>query len=663
MSTRWDASAKTFVEDASSSNDLKIYLNTHPLFSRLTPAARSKAYTNTSIVRAIEGNVVLEKRGDKAQNLYILIEGDVEFTGDDDTFVNHITRTHAVFNTDATLMDGVVESTFVLKESGAVLRVPKSFFLSLEAAYPNLLKRLMHPDAITRDDDLEDFDVDLGGSLTSFPLPLFKDMRNKGALSTNIKGEIPDWRSYIGYFLTFLLPVFVYYFVKAFNVTTQEQLFYVALVATATMWFFNLVPKFIPAAFLLTAILAIGIVPVHVILEGFASDGFIILMSTYTIGAAILITGLGHRIVLRFFSKFGKAYNSSLKALFGAGVALTPMMPSFVARTDVMTPIYLEARETLGLQKDGVGSLHLALIIFYSVNLFSSVFISGSILNYLIISLFPTTMADQFSWLTWLEAASVYGIIMFFGFWGLQRTIFRGLDQPPINRTRLEGQLDIMGPLTTSEKAASFSVGIFILGVLTSSVSKLNVAWIALFCLCLLLFFRVVTQENFRRRVDWPFLIMLATTIGVGSAIKYLGIDQQFFNSFVSLTKDMGFLTSGNLSSKLTFLAICAFLALVLSKLLPMTPAIILGATVTVPLAAAHHVHPFVAGFVVLIVNEMWGSRHRVSHFTLFCNEVNVGDGLPFDDRGFISFQNKLTLLRIIGLGASIPYWIWLGLI
>jgi len=68
--------------------------------------------------------------------------------------------------------------------------------------------------------------------------------------------------------------------------------------AAVMMWSFTLVDEYIPALFAVLGVLLTGLVPTPVIMSGFASDGFLMALSTLALGTVVVSSGLSYRFML-----------------------------------------------------------------------------------------------------------------------------------------------------------------------------------------------------------------------------------------------------------------------------------------------------------------------------------------------------------------------------
>ncbi|MGZ3238094.1 MAG: cyclic nucleotide-binding domain-containing protein, partial [Burkholderiaceae bacterium] len=101
-----------------------------------------------------------------------------------------------------------------------------------------------------------------------------------------------------GWSLASILPILVLLYGGKLGLERSAVIFMAIFSVTVVMWVFSLVEDYIPALFALVATLATGLVPAQVVLSGFASDGFMMALSTLALGAVVVSSGLSYRMML-----------------------------------------------------------------------------------------------------------------------------------------------------------------------------------------------------------------------------------------------------------------------------------------------------------------------------------------------------------------------------
>ena len=94
-------------------------------------------------------------------------------------------------------------------------------------------------------------------------------------------------RKIIGWSLAIILPALFYFFSQHTKINWAIINFLVIFIAALVMWAFRLVPEYIPALFIILAIMILGLVPADIILSGYTSNSFFMALSVFGIGSII----------------------------------------------------------------------------------------------------------------------------------------------------------------------------------------------------------------------------------------------------------------------------------------------------------------------------------------------------------------------------------------
>lgn len=178
--------------------------------------------------------------------------------------------------------------------------------------------------------------------------------------------------------------------------------------------------------------------------------------------------------------------------------------------------------EALGHKPVGQEATQLSAAAHTGVTFFSTSFLSGSAYNFLILGLLPLQVREQFSWEYWAMAAAVTAVVMFVFYMIMRALMYRHGAPPRWSREQVKAQLAVLGPLNMKEWVAVAGVALFVLGLATSSIHKVDTPWIGLAVLYLFLFLGFFTGGNIQQDKNWPFLIYLGGLIGIVNTMSYV---------------------------------------------------------------------------------------------------------------------------------------------
>lgn len=469
--------------------------------------------------------------------------------------------------------------------------------------------------------------------------------------STDKSGE--SITGVLGWLVTLVAPLAILFFGRSWGLE-QDTLYFLAIFSsTVSMWVFSLVDEYVPGIFALLVTLAMGLVPPQVILSGLSSDGFMLALSVLGLAAVISASGLSYRLLLAVLRYVPHTAFWQNTALLGVGFILTPLIPSINGRVALVSPFLSDMLEILQLRLKGAAANQLAVAAFTGVTLLSAVFLSSKSVNFVIFGLLPDQIQDQYQWMNWLLASAATGFILIVTYAMLAAFMLRGKVQIHLSEQLLERQFSLLGALKKREWAAILGVIIFMLGVVTTSMHRVPSPWLGLAILFGLLLFGALNKNEFREKIDWPFLIYLAGIVGMTSAMNYLGIGQLVASNLPWLGQYM----HSNFSLFVLMLAAVIF---VVRLAVPISATIVVMATILMPVAVHYGVNPWVVGFIILILGEMWFLPYQCSYYLQF---KHLSQGKLYDEKVFLRFNAVSNLAKLVAIYASLPYWKMIGLL
>ena len=463
-----------------------------------------------------------------------------------------------------------------------------------------------------------------------------------------------DWFESAGWALAILLPVLILLYGGDYGLGRETTAFLAVFAATVVMWVFELVDEFIPGLFALLLTLSLGVAPPRVVLAGFASDGFFMAMSILGLGTVVVLSGLSFRfllLVLRYLPNTNAGHNAGLLL---TGILLTPLVPSLNGRVALVTPFLIDMVETVKFRFGGRAATRMAITAFTGVTLFSAAFMTSRSVNFVIYGLLPPQEQQQFQWLYWVIASAGVSIAMLVLYWAAVAFLFRSDESSRLSKEAIDVQLQLLGGLKNRELAAIFGIVLFALGVVTTSAHNIQPPWIGVAVLYALLLFGFLRKSEFREKTDWPSLIYLGTLVGIIGVFNHLGLDRW-------LAQHLGGFGEIMRTSFPTFLALLFGVILVMRLAIPNSAAIAICATVFMPIAQHVGINPWVLGFIILLLGDIWFFPFQCSHYQQF--RETTEDKAVYDERSFLRFNALMNFVRLAAVYASIPFWRAAGLL
>lgn len=462
------------------------------------------------------------------------------------------------------------------------------------------------------------------------------------------------WLPVAGWLCTIAAPALVLAFGDRLGLEQSAVVFLAVLTATITMWVFGLTDEYVPALFALLATLVLGLAPAPTVLSGFASDGFFMAMSILGLGALIVASGLSYRLLLLLLHYLPNRRAWHHAGLVLAGVLLTPVVPSMNARIALVGPFMTDMADILRLRPRSPAITAMAMAAFSGATLLSPVFLTSKSVNFVVLGLLSEQAQQDFTWLAWLVAAAIYGAVVMAAYFGLALLLFRQDAVSPLAKGQVAAQLKLMGPLKNREIAAILGVLLFIAGVITSSIHRVQASWLGLAILYGLLLFGFLRKNEFKEKIDWPLLVYLGGLVGIIAAFNYLGLDKWVAGYLTPL----GAYIRGDFR---LFVLLLLGIVLAIRLVVPISATIVICATTLMPLGELYGVHPWTIGFIILVFGELWFLPYQCSYYNQFRNVTGGVNG--YDERTFLLGNALINALKIGAVFVSLPYWAGEGLL
>jgi DASS family divalent anion:Na+ symporter len=458
----------------------------------------------------------------------------------------------------------------------------------------------------------------------------------------------------VGWILTLVVPVMILLFGEHYELDWHQRNFIAALSVCLLMMAFDLTAQYAAALIAGLACLLLDVAPARVILSGFASDSFFMALSIFGLGAVLTYSGLAERLVLTILRVSPQTpfwYNLTILL---TGVFMTPCLPSANARVALMTPLIAETSRSLGYKERSRESTRLMLSMFVGTSFFAPVFLTAKSLNFVVHSLMPQQVREEFQWLGWTTAAAVAGLVMLGGYMLASAIVFRGGEKPRLSKKHLDAQFRLLGPMDQGEWTALAIAIAFILAIITYSFHKISPAWVTLGVLCVFLVLGTLKEKHIRYNFQWDVLLLVGFFIGLERTLEYLELTE-------ILTSHLSGVAAYMASNFGMFIVALAFVTFFLRLFLPITTAGVLIASVFLPIAALNGVNPWVVGFVILVLNETWFLPAQSSYYLTF---EELSGHRPVHDKKLFLRMNALSMgIRIAALFISLPFFRYLGLL
>lgn len=294
----------------------------------------------------------------------------------------------------------------------------------------------------------------------------------------------------------------------------------------------------------LTALL--GVLPIDLTLSGFANSTIWLIVIAFFISRGFIKTGLGRRVAFLFVKKFGKSTLGLSYSLLVSDLILAPAMPSNTARAGgIIFPIVQSLSYAFG-SKVGDGSekkmgSFLMTVAFQGDLITSAMFMTSMAANPLAVELAAQVAHVHITWLGWLAASVVPGLISLI----VMPLVIYKLNPPTVKRTDnaaaiADEHLKEMGPLSGAEWKM---IGVFFLVLVLwifGSTLAIDATTTALIGLSVLLLTQVLTVDDVKaEKGAWNTLIWFSALVMMATFLNQLGMIPWFSHLMQGSIKGM----------------------------------------------------------------------------------------------------------------------------
>ncbi|WP_462319903.1 SLC13 family permease [Halochromatium sp.] len=460
-----------------------------------------------------------------------------------------------------------------------------------------------------------------------------------------------DWAPWL---LVSLTPIAVFFLMQAQGVGWQSTMFTAIVVTALLMWFLSLLPDFVPALIAMLSFVIFGLAPESVVLSGFSSTAFMLTLSILGLGVVVVESGLTRRYTLMLLHHLPANTFAHQVMVFSTGLLFTPTVPTITGRAAIVGPVVEQIAQGWDVRVRRQSSTMLYTTGLDSIHFMAPLFLTAAPANLMIYALLPPQDQQAFGFLFWVFAASLTGLVMIWSYLFCSALFFRRAYQHvDIRRAEIGEELGALGPMQAPEWAALIGVILLGFGIATIHWHHIEVHLLALAVLCLMLFLGMLSRNAFVAKIDWAFLVLLGSMIGIVATMNHLGIDRFIMGELswlgVYMRQDFSI-----------FVLALAAVFLLARLFIPLNQAIIVFAAALIPIASNAGISPWVVGFVLLILAETAFFPHQSPYIFLF---DRLTSDVRRDVRRVQLFHALLIPFKLAAILVAIPFWHRIGVL
>jgi di/tricarboxylate transporter len=460
-----------------------------------------------------------------------------------------------------------------------------------------------------------------------------------------------DWLPWL---LVIIAPIATFFLMREQGASWQDTMFTAIVVTALLLWFLSLLPDFVPALMAMLSFLVFGLAPESVVLSGFASTAFMLTLSILGLGVVVVESGLTRRYTLVLLNHLPSNTFAHQSMVFLTGFLFTPTVPTIVGRAAIVGPIVEQIADGWDARARERSSTMLYTSGLDSIHYLAPLFLTAAPANLMIFALLPPQDQQAFDFLFWLYAASLSGAVLLLSYLLCSALIFRrAYLRVRVERAQLRQALDALGPMRAAEWAALIGVLLLGIGIVTIHWHRIEVHLIALAVLCLMLFLGMLSRNAFVAKIDWAFLVLLGSMIGVVATMSHLGVDTYIMNKLAWLGVYMR-------QDFPRFVLALAAVFLTARLFIPLNQAVIVFAAALLPIASQAGISPWAVGFVLLILAETAFFAHQSPYIFLFDRLTGKVERRV---RQVQLFHGLLIPFKLAAILLAIPFWQRIGVL
>lgn len=365
-------------------------------------------------------------------------------------------------------------------------------------------------------------------------------------------------------------------------------------------------------------------------------------------------SGLMNRLALYLLKAFPCSYKWQLFALSLSSMIISPLIPSTTAKSSLLASLTASVAEKMKLEKQSKPLTGIFLAVFINGPSLGHIFLSGSVQALLVVGMMPADMAERFSWMGWLIAASVWAVAAFILVYLVLLLLYRPENPVSLTKDEINQMLSEMGSISGVEKLTAVLMIATLIGWITKTWTGIPECVFAIFTYSILYTTGAISKKEFRSDVPWDVWVYVGGIVCVASLFTTLGIDTWLAVVMEPMVKIIT--CNAIVYIAALVLIVYVFRVFIVSSIATVTIFYVVFATTAYQLLG---VSPFITGFLIIGASKSWPTEYTNTNYVTA--EAIVGkDAVRFKDAQLMS--HIYIAITIVAAIISIPFWKMMGL-
>jgi sodium-dependent dicarboxylate transporter 2/3/5 len=315
-------------------------------------------------------------------------------------------------------------------------------------------------------------------------------------------------------------------------------------------WVTGVLPLMVTSLLVIVLLGASGVMPARSAYALFGNEAIFFILAAFMLAAAVSHSGLGRRISIRVFSRFGRTPKSLVCSVFLLSAFMSFVIPEHAVAAMVF-PIVLDIAVAMEL-KPGHSRFATALFLAmaWGANIGGVATLLGGARGALALGMLNEATGQTLSFLRWsLATVPLVAVLL-----GLGYIVLRAWFPPEfevLDDNWTETEVAGLGRVTFEEKSVAAILSLTVLAWLFLSETW-GLAGIAILAVVALFVFNLLSWNEVEKYVNWGIVLMYGGAIAMGAALQKTGAAAYLANMTLGHT--------GSITLKLLYLSLAAIL-------------------------------------------------------------------------------------------------------
>jgi sodium-dependent dicarboxylate transporter 2/3/5 len=286
-------------------------------------------------------------------------------------------------------------------------------------------------------------------------------------------------------------------------------------------WVTGVLPLMVTSLLVIVLLGLSGVMPARAAYALFGSEAIFFVLAAFMLAAAVSHRGLGRRIALAVFGRFGRTPRSLLLCVYLLSALMSFVIPEHAVAAMVF-PIVLDLAASMNLQAGRsryASALFLAMA--WGVNIGGIATLLGGARGPLALGILSEATGQTISFLRWsLATMPLVAVLLAIGYAVLR--LFFPPDLTSVDAAMIDAKAVRLGRMTFDEKAVAAILALTVVAWLYGS-ARWGFASIAIIAVVTLFIFDLLSWNEVEEYVNWGIVLMYGGAIALGGALQRTG--------------------------------------------------------------------------------------------------------------------------------------------